>query len=136
MTKKKKDKLSTIELHGRKLKPKEVEETENYVIERFEPPEEKSAVKYRRKVVYDKQGYRHLLTIAILPRKGERGGRTIVTSIWHPKEEPRAKTIIETAKRKGIYRKSKTLKREEKEKKRKKKQKTKDRKSKKKNTRK
>jgi len=85
-----------------------VEETPNYIIQKIrkDPPD---AIKYRREEVYDKDGYRHLLTVAVVSRKGKRGGRTVVTSIWHPKDEPKARKLKELAKRKGKLKRSKIV---------------------------
>ena len=90
-----------------------VEETPNYVVQKIrkDPPD---AIKYRRKVVYDKHGYRHLLTIAVVSRKGKRGGRTVLTSIWHPKREPKAQDLLRLAKRRGKLKRSKMVKKQRK----------------------
>lgn len=61
----------------------------NYVVEDLRSPSKKLVLRYRRKVVVDKQGRRHILNVAILRKSGPRGGRTRVTSVWHPKGEYR-----------------------------------------------
>ncbi len=71
----------------RKEKRKWEVETDNYVVERLKriPKSEQKNYKWRRKVVYDKHGYRHIINLAC------RGGKCVATSIWHPKEEPMAR---------------------------------------------
>lgn len=59
-----------------------IESSKNFVIEDFRNPPKKQVSEYRRKKVGN-----HVLTIAVLRREGPRGGRTIVTSVWHPKTE-------------------------------------------------
>lgn len=66
-------------------KPIKIEHTENYVVEDYKNPPAKDVVAYRRKKVDG-----HVLTLAILKKKGPRGGRTVVTSIWHPKTEKKS----------------------------------------------
>lgn len=63
-------------------KPIKIEHTKNYVVEDYKNPPAKDVVAYRRKKVDG-----HVLTLAVLKKKGPRGGRTVVTSIWHPKTE-------------------------------------------------
>lgn len=62
-----------------------IENKPNYVVEDFKNPPEDEVIGYRRKRVDG-----HLLTLAILKDKGPRGGRTVVTSVWHPKTEKKA----------------------------------------------
>ena len=57
----------------------------NYVVEDLRNPPKDQIAGYRRKKVGG-----HVLTLAILRRAGPRGGRTIVTSVWHPKGEKEA----------------------------------------------
>lgn len=61
-------------------------ETENFVVERLKkiPKSERKNYKWRRKVIIDRHGHRHILNLAC------RGGKCVATSIWHPKEEPLA----------------------------------------------
>jgi len=81
-----------IKLHRTTPKPIKIEVKKNYVIEKLRNAPK--GAKYRRKVVYDKDGYRHILNIAIYKTKsGKR--KTMVTSIWHPKDEPKAKKLLE-----------------------------------------
>lgn len=70
-----------------KRKRKWEKETENYVIERLReiPKSERRFYKWRRKVIVDKEGHRHVLTLAC------RGGKCVATSLWHPKYEPMAR---------------------------------------------
>jgi hypothetical protein len=59
--------------------------TKNYVVEKKE--DAPKGAKYRRKVVYDKNGYKHVLTLAKV------GDKWVVTSVWHPKDEPHAAKV-------------------------------------------
>lgn len=61
--------------------------TKNYIVSDYKNPPEKDVKAYRRKVIYDKDGLKHIITVAILKKKGPKGGRTRITSIWHPKKE-------------------------------------------------
>ena len=63
-------------------KPIKFEKTKNFIVEDYKNPPEKDVIGYRRKKVDG-----HVITIAILRKKGPRGGRTKITSLWHPKEE-------------------------------------------------
>jgi len=70
-----------------------IEEKKNYIVEKIrEVPSSAKNVKYRRKVIYDKDGYRHILNIAIYKTKSGKT-KTLVTSIWHPKDEPKARRL-------------------------------------------
>lgn len=60
-----------------------VERTKNYIIHDYRNPPKKQVLGYRR--VKTESG--HIITVAIMRKKGPRGGRTKVTSIWHPKDE-------------------------------------------------
>jgi hypothetical protein len=71
-----------------------VEEMPNYIVQKINR-NPSDAVKYRREEIYDKHGYRHLLTVAV-----RKGGKTVVTSIWHPKDEPKARKLKELARKK------------------------------------
>lgn len=66
----------------KKRKPIGFEEKPNYIVEDYKNPPKKDVIKYRRKRVGD-----HIITIAVLRKKGPRGGRTKITSLWHPKGE-------------------------------------------------
>jgi len=66
----------------KKRKPLKVVVKENYIVEDYRSPPKDDIAGYRRKKVGD-----HLLNITILRGKGPRGGRTAVTSVWHPKGE-------------------------------------------------
>lgn len=59
----------------------------NYVVEDLKNPPKSQIQGYRR--VKTKSG--HIINVAILKKKGPRGGRTVATSIWHPKKEWKAK---------------------------------------------
>ncbi len=61
-----------------------VETTHNYRIEDYRNPPKSQVLGYRTKKAGD-----HLVRLAILRRKGPRGGRTVATSLWHPKSEKR-----------------------------------------------
>lgn len=80
-----------------------VEETKNYIIQVIRDLKKKPKA-YRRKVIYDKDGYRHILNLAIIcEKKGRKNCKTVATSIWHPKDEPKARKLKEKAKRQGKY---------------------------------
>ncbi len=66
-----------------KRKVLKIERTKNYVVEDYRNPPKKDIVGYRR--VKTKSG--HIVNVAILKKKGPRGGRTVATSVWHPKSE-------------------------------------------------
>lgn len=71
-------------------KPIGVTTTDNYVIVEFKNPPEKDIKKWRTKEIYSKKHKaRILLKVAIL-----KNGDTKVTSIWYPKDIPRAKEIL------------------------------------------
>jgi hypothetical protein len=59
--------------------------TKNYVVEKKE--DAPADAEYRRKVVYDKNGHKHVLTLAKV------GDKWKVTSIWHSKDEPHAAKV-------------------------------------------
>lgn len=65
-----------------KRKPIKVEQTKNYTVVDYKNPPKKQVLKYR--TVKTPTG--HLVRVAVLKRKGLRGGRTVVTSVWHPKK--------------------------------------------------
>jgi hypothetical protein len=68
-----------------------IEVSKNYIIEDLkDKPANTDIETYRRKVIYDKDGNRHLLNIAIL----KNGKGTKVTSIWHDKKEASAKSKL------------------------------------------
>lgn len=72
-----------------------IEATKNYVIEDFKNPPKEFISKYRRKEIIDKEGQRHLATFAILNKLGQKakGVKTMMTSMWHPKSEPKAQIL-------------------------------------------
>lgn len=59
-------------------------ETENYVVEQLRRVKNKDSYQWRRKVVKDKHGYRHIINLAC------KNGKCVATSVWHPKNEPMA----------------------------------------------
>jgi hypothetical protein len=65
--------------------------TKNYKVEDYKNPPKKAIKKedgnpkYRTKVVYGKDGKKHLLKIAITKKAGPKGGHTAVTSKWDKK---------------------------------------------------
>jgi hypothetical protein len=74
--------------------------TKNYVVEDFkDKPKENFISKWRRKVIFDKMGRRHLLNLAILNKTGREslGKKEVATSLWHPKEEKKAQNIAKEA---------------------------------------
>ena len=81
-------------------KTEKVTLTKNYVVEDFKgKPQENFISKWRRKVIFDKSGSRHLLNLAILNRAGREslGKKEVATSLWHPKEEKKAQNIVKEA---------------------------------------
>ena len=72
-----------------------IETTKNYVVEDYRNPPKELVSKYRRKEIIDKEGERHLATFAILNKLGKKakGVKTIMTSMWHPKSEPKAQML-------------------------------------------
>lgn len=58
-----------------------VERTKNYVVHDYRNPPKKQVLGYRR----IKTGDGRIITVAIMRKKGPRGGRTRVTSIWYPR---------------------------------------------------
>lgn len=67
--------------------------TLNYKCEHFRKPpmknikKEKGEPKYRTVETIDDEGNRHLVRVAIMKKKGKRGGTTKATTILHPKNE-------------------------------------------------
>jgi len=59
--------------------------TKNYVVSEKNKPIAPEKGVWRRKVVYDKHGYKHVVTLNCYK------GKCTVTSIWHEKQEPHAK---------------------------------------------
>ncbi|MEM3452035.1 MAG: hypothetical protein QW835_00210 [Candidatus Hadarchaeum sp.] len=64
-----------------------IETSKNYVIEDYPNPPKSKVARYRRKIIYDKEGQRHIATIAVL-----KDGSTRLTSLWHPKTEKTTST--------------------------------------------
>lgn len=64
-------------------KPTKIERTKNFIVEDYKNPPKRQALRYRSKKTEDG----HVLTFAILRKKGPRGGRTVLTSLKHPKRE-------------------------------------------------
>jgi hypothetical protein len=60
--------------------------SKNFLVEDYRNPPKKEVLAYRSKKTKDG----HVLTFAILKRKGSRGGETVLTSLKHPKGEKRA----------------------------------------------
>ncbi|MCK5016076.1 MAG: hypothetical protein KAS32_03305 [Candidatus Peribacteraceae bacterium] len=65
--------------------------TPNYKVDDFKNPASKKIKKekgkdvYRTKVVFDKEGKKHLIKFAVMKHKGPRGGSTKATSHWREK---------------------------------------------------
>jgi hypothetical protein len=59
--------------------------SKNFLVEDYRNPPKKEVRAYRSKKTKDG----HVLTFAILKRKGPRGGKTVLTSLKHPKGEKR-----------------------------------------------
>jgi hypothetical protein len=64
-------------------KPISLKRTENFLVEDYRNPPKREVRAYRSKKTKDG----HVLTLAVLKRKGPRGGRTVLTSLKHPKGE-------------------------------------------------
>lgn len=69
--------------------------TKNFVVEDFRNPPKKFISKYRKKEIIDDEGQRHLATFAVLNKMGQKakGVKTVMTSMWHPKSEPKARIL-------------------------------------------
>lgn len=79
-----------------KEKVEKVEVSKNYIIEKFKDrPPKKDIDTYRRKVVYDRDGNKHILNLAVL--KNNKG--TKLTSIWHTKKEGSARAMLNRLKK-------------------------------------
>lgn len=59
-------------------------EKRNYIVEDLRDPPRSQVLRYRRK----RQGD-HLINIAVL-----RSGKSVATSIWHPKDESKARAAL------------------------------------------
>ena len=70
-----------------------ITKTKNYTIEEYKNPPKKYIIGWRRKKIKDKDGYEHIINLALVkdPKTGKI--KTVRTSIWHPKEEPKAKKL-------------------------------------------
>ena len=76
-------------------KVEKVEVSKGYIIQDLKdrPPESEIST-YRRKVVFDKDGNKHIINLAIL-----KGGGTKATSIWHTKKEGSARAMLNRTKK-------------------------------------
>ena len=92
----------------------DIEEKPHYIVVKLRkrPPDTKT---YRRKIIKTKEGRERILNVAI-----RKNGKTVITSIWYPKDDPKAQRLKQLAKKKRILKKSKTVRRKEKEKKKRK----------------
>lgn len=72
-----------------------IEVSRGYIIQDLKdrPPESEIST-YRRKVVFDKDGNKHIINLAIL-----KGGGTKATSIWHTKKEGSARAMLNRTKK-------------------------------------
>jgi len=70
-----------------KRKAVKVVQKPNYTVVDYRNPPRKQILRYR--TVKTKTG--HLVRGAVLRRKGPRGGRTVATSVWHPKSERKSR---------------------------------------------
>ena len=57
----------------------------NYKVQDFKNPPKKNIKKYRSKIVYGKDGQKHVLRFAIMKNKGPEGGQTKLLSKWDKK---------------------------------------------------
>lgn len=100
-----------VKIGDKRIKVIDIEEKPNYIVVKLrEKPRDTKT--YRRKIIKTKDGRERILNVAI-----RKNGKTVVTSIWYPKDDPKAKYLKQLAKEKGILRKSKTVKKEERKKK-------------------
>jgi hypothetical protein len=78
-------------------KVEKVEVSKGYIIQDLKdrPPESEIST-YRRKIIFDKDGNKHIITLAIL-----KGGGTKATSIWHTKKEGSARSMLSRMKKKN-----------------------------------
>jgi len=76
----------------RKVLKVEKKPTGKYVWEDYKNPPKRDVIGYRTV----KQG-NHVIRVAILRRKGPRGGRTVVTSVGHPLTERKSSNPRVTA---------------------------------------
>lgn len=83
-----------------KRKATKIVQKPHYVVEDYRNPPKNQVLRYRRKKVGS-----HILNIAVLKKEGPRGGRTVVTSVWHPKTERKSSNPSVT---KALRRKSKS----------------------------
>jgi hypothetical protein len=67
-------------------KPVSLKRTKNFLVEDYRNPPKRQVLAYRSKKTKDD----HVLTVAVLKKEGPRGGRTVLTSLKHPKGEKRA----------------------------------------------
>lgn len=69
-----------------------IEVTKNYVIEDYRNPP--NVIKFVKKEIVDRDGYRDLVTLAIVkdPKTGET--KTVATSFWRPINKPSAKRLV------------------------------------------
>ncbi len=75
-------------------KPEKIVITRNYVVEKYR---DWRVCKYRRKIIFDKFGFKHVLTFGIFSKSGPRGGHTKLSSLWHIKTEPKVKELLKHA---------------------------------------
>jgi len=68
-----------------KRKVLKVVQKPNYTVVDFRDPPKKQVLRYR--TVKTKSG--HLIRVAVLRKKGPRGGRTQIVSLWHPRKKGR-----------------------------------------------
>jgi hypothetical protein len=60
-------------------------ETKNYNVDDYKNPPKNKILGYRKKVIIDKSGTRHLLTLALIKDPITGKTKTKATSFWHPK---------------------------------------------------
>jgi len=71
-------------------KTEKVEVSSNYIIQDLKDrPPESEIESYRSKVIFDKDGNKHIIRLAIL-----KSGGTKATSIWHTKKEGSARSML------------------------------------------
>lgn len=69
-----------------------IEQTKNYVVEKYPDIEKDKILGYRKKVIIDRNGLKHLVNLAIV-RDGNKT-KTVATSFWRSKESPKSQELL------------------------------------------
>ncbi len=70
-----------------------LEVTKNYLIIDYQNPPDSKILSYKRKSIIDKEGYKNILTLAIIKDK-DGNTKTAVTSFWKPLNKPSNKRFL------------------------------------------